>query len=77
MARVPTQCLRIDERLNIRHVCIDLVLKSVAFMLQQVSRDIVPDMPNRFYAATALHLDFPLLTYDEKIRKLESIVCLH
>jgi predicted nucleic acid-binding protein len=46
-------------------------------MLQQVSRDIVPDMPNRFYAATALHLDFPLLTYDEKIRKLESIVCLH
>ena len=36
--------------------------------IQKVSRDIIPDMPDRIIAATALHLDLPLVTRDQKIQ---------
>ncbi len=57
---------------------------TTAFRLIEISREIsdevenipraaVPDMPDRIIAATALHLDLPLVTKDRKIRALTSI----
>ncbi len=42
----------------------------VANAPRDVPRDIVPDMPDRIIAATALHLGLPLVTRDERIRSL-------
>ena len=42
--------------------------KGIAQTMQQVSRAIVPDMPDRIIAATALHLNLPLVTADHKIQ---------
>ncbi|MCW1971072.1 MAG: PIN domain-containing protein [Anaerolineae bacterium] len=50
--------------------------QNVALAMQQIPRDVVPDMPDRVIAATALHLNTPLITYDEKISKVNAIVCL-
>jgi predicted nucleic acid-binding protein len=36
--------------------------------MQQVSRDDVPDMPDRIVAATALYLGVPVISRDGKIR---------
>lgn len=40
----------------------------VANMVSQVSREQVPDMPDRIIAATALYLGLPLISRDRKIR---------
>ena len=40
---------------------------AVALAVQRVSRDKVPDMPDRIIAATAICLDLPLVTRDHKI----------
>ncbi len=40
----------------------------VADALHQIPRDIVPDMPDRIIAATALHLRLPLITRDQRIQ---------
>lgn len=40
----------------------------VAQAVARVQRADIPDMPDRIIAATALHLDLPLVTRDEKIR---------
>jgi PIN domain nuclease of toxin-antitoxin system len=41
---------------------------NVAQTVARVSRDVIPDMPDRIIAATALHLDLPLVTRDGKLR---------
>ena len=41
---------------------------SVADRLRQIPRVSVPDMPDRIIAATALHLDLPLISRDRKIQ---------
>jgi PIN domain nuclease of toxin-antitoxin system len=41
---------------------------SVADALQNIPRDIVPDMPDRIIAATALHLGLPLVTRDRRLQ---------
>jgi PIN domain nuclease of toxin-antitoxin system len=41
---------------------------SIAGTLALVSRDSIPDMPDRIIAATALHLGVPLVSRDAKIR---------
>jgi len=41
--------------------------------LQQIPRLGVLDMPDRIITATAYHLDLPLITYDEKIRKSKTV----
>jgi len=41
---------------------------AVAQAIQQIPRDIVPDMPDRIIAATALHLNLPLVTRDGNIQ---------
>jgi PIN domain nuclease of toxin-antitoxin system len=43
--------------------------KSAALAVQRISRDIVPDMPDRIIAATALSLGLPLVTRDSAISK--------
>jgi len=40
----------------------------VAEAVRRVSRELVPDMPDRIIAATALHLGLPLVTRDQRIR---------
>jgi predicted nucleic acid-binding protein len=41
---------------------------AVALAVSRVSRDAVPDMPDRIIAATAVHLDLPLVSRDGYIR---------
>jgi PIN domain nuclease of toxin-antitoxin system len=41
--------------------------------LRQIPRDVVPDMPDRIIAATALSLNLPLVTRDRKIQGLTTI----
>ncbi len=45
----------------------------ITVSLPQISRSIVPDMPDRIIAATALHLNLPLVTKDHKIQALQNI----
>ncbi len=40
----------------------------IAQTMQQIPRTTVPDMPDRIIAATALHLNLPLVTADHKIQ---------
>lgn len=46
---------------------------AIAQSLRQIPRDIVPDMPDRIIAATAQHLNLPLITRDLRIRALKTI----
>jgi len=41
---------------------------NIALAVKQISRSSVPDMPDRIIAATALHLNLPLITRDRKIQ---------
>ena len=41
--------------------------------LAEIPRSIVPDMPDRIIAATALHLGLPLVTSDRNISNLTNI----
>lgn len=41
--------------------------------LRQIPRDIVPDMPDRIIAATALSLNLPLVNRDAQIQDLTNI----
>lgn len=47
--------------------------REVSDRVIEVARVLVPDMPDRIIAATALHLDLPLITSDSDIRKLTNI----
>jgi PIN domain nuclease of toxin-antitoxin system len=46
---------------------------TIAQTLSQIPRDIVPDMPDRIIAATALYLRLPLVTRDRQIQALTII----
>jgi PIN domain nuclease of toxin-antitoxin system len=46
---------------------VDLTL-SITLRLNNVSRSAIPGMPDRIIAATALHLGFPVISRDGKIR---------
>jgi len=41
---------------------------NVAGALRSISREVVPDMPDRIIAATALHLGLPLVTRDRRLQ---------
>jgi PIN domain nuclease of toxin-antitoxin system len=43
--------------------------ETAALAVRRISRDIVPDMPDRIIAATALNLGLPLVTRDSAISK--------
>lgn len=40
----------------------------IAIALKRIPRNVVPDMPDRVIAATALHLGLPLVTRDRRLR---------
>lgn len=42
--------------------------RKIAFVMQQVDRAQVPELPDRIVAATALHLGVPAITRDHKIQ---------
>jgi predicted nucleic acid-binding protein len=47
--------------------------RSIADALALIPRLIVPDMPDRIIAATALALGLPLVTRDTEIRRLTNV----
>lgn len=47
--------------------------REIADEVENIPRSTVSDMPDRIIAATALHLNLPLVTKDGKIRALKSI----
>lgn len=49
------------------------VTKNIALALRQINRETVPEMPDRIIAATALHLNIPLVTRDLKIQALTNL----
>jgi PIN domain nuclease of toxin-antitoxin system len=49
---------------------------AISIAVQNIDRDTVPDMPDRIIAATALHLNLPLVTRDRKIQASQSIVTI-
>jgi PIN domain nuclease of toxin-antitoxin system len=62
------QLTRIDSPFTIAPLTAE-----VAQSLSQIPRDVVPDMPDRIIAATAHHLQIPLVTCDHKIRACSVI----
>jgi predicted nucleic acid-binding protein len=46
---------------------------AIAVVIRDIDRDTVPDMPDRIIAATALHLNLPLVSRDQKIQAERSI----
>jgi PIN domain nuclease of toxin-antitoxin system len=69
---------RILEVLNERNpslVVAPIDLK-ISLSVQSIDRNIVPDMPDRIIAATALHLNLPLVTCDRRIQAERSIVTI-
>ena len=42
--------------------------QDVAEAIHRVPRNVVPEMPDRIIAATALHLGLPLITRDQQIQ---------
>ncbi|MCU1287812.1 MAG: PilT protein domain protein [Acidobacteria bacterium] len=49
------------------------ISREIADEVGNVLRSTVPDMPDRIIAATALHLNLPLITKDSKIQSLQNI----
>jgi PIN domain nuclease of toxin-antitoxin system len=54
-----------DPLRELKSVSLD---ENIAQALQQIPRHIVPDMPDRIIAATALHMNLPLVTADDQIQ---------
>lgn len=49
------------------------ISREVADEVENIPRLTVPEMPDRIIAATALHLNLPLVTKDNKIQALQNI----
>ena len=49
---------------------------AISIAIREIDRDTVPDMPDRIIAATALHLNLPLVTRDRKILAEGAIVTI-
>jgi PIN domain nuclease of toxin-antitoxin system len=64
-----TQSLKLP---NSSFVIQDLT-EDIARAVAQVPHSVVSDMPDRIIAATALHLNVPLVTKDRKIQALQNI----
>ncbi|HLO49966.1 MAG TPA: type II toxin-antitoxin system VapC family toxin [Kamptonema sp.] len=59
-----------DPRTGLAIAPLDLI---TAQTLRQIPRNVVPDMPDRIIAATALSLSLPLVTRDARIQALTTI----
>ncbi len=49
---------------------------NVGLAVRQIARATVPDMPDRIIAATALYLNLPLVTRDQKIQASAAILTI-
>ena len=49
------------------------VSREIADEVENIPRSTVPDMPDRIIAATALHLNLPLVTKDHRIQAVTSV----
>ena len=70
--RIPQEALELLlEAIDDTHtgLFIDTVDLDAALAIRQIPRTVVPDMPDRLIAASALHYEIALVTRDEKIRK--------
>ena len=47
--------------------------REISDEVENISRQIVPEMPDRIISATALYLNLPLVTKDNKIQALQNI----
>ena len=68
--RIPSATLPLlEESLSAQPTLLDIVPLShaIALAVENVPREQVPDLPDRIIAATALHLNVPLITRDRKI----------
>lgn len=66
--RVPLNaCIALLEQENslLHEIAVD---RAIVAAMQLVPRDQIPDMPDRVIAATAHHLQVPLITRDHQIR---------
>lgn len=61
-----------NQRLNDSYQVIDFTA-NLAFSLDQVPRESVPELPDRVIAATALTLQLPLITKDGRLQQWEGI----
>lgn len=59
-----------DPKIGLTLVPLD---RNISGKISLIDRAIVPDMPDRIIAATALHLGFSLVTKDNKIQNLSVI----
>lgn len=50
--------------------------QAVSLAVRWVDRATIPEMPDRIIAATALHLDCPLVTCDHRIRAFSGITTI-
>ena len=71
LEQIVAQC--IDPNSGLALVPIDV---AVAQALKQISRAIVPEMPDRIIASTALYLGLPLVTCDLKIRAADAVITI-
>lgn len=62
-----------DGETALTHAPLDLI---AAEALTQIPRAVVPDMPDRIIAATALALNLPLITRDTNICKLTNVITI-
>jgi PIN domain nuclease of toxin-antitoxin system len=69
--RIPAETIPLlEEGLEQQPALLEIVplTQSIALSVRQVPRAQVPDLPDRVIAATALHLDVPLISRDRKIK---------
>jgi PIN domain nuclease of toxin-antitoxin system len=69
--RIPARTIPLlEESLERQPSLLEIVplTRSIALAVRQVPREQVPDLPDRVIAATAVHLDVPLISRDRKIR---------
>ncbi|MGG6294970.1 type II toxin-antitoxin system VapC family toxin [Leptolyngbya sp. AN02str] len=59
-----------DSNTSFAIVALDL---AIAQIIPQIDRATVPEMPDRIIAATALHLNLPLITRDHRIQALQNV----
>ncbi len=74
--RLPSEVLgRILNAIDAPNVGLTITAldRNIAEKLNLIERAIVPDMPDRIIATTALHLAIPLITRDNKIQNLTII----
>lgn len=72
----PVVLARIEQELDEPDpmIVVTSIDRTVSDALASISRVLVPDMPDRIIAATALALGLPLITRDSELRRLTNVI---